>query len=83
MSCTNANDGRDASYIELTDENGELVPSLLFLNTEISDNWAEQNMMQILLSDAKISECHVWDNYAYQVTHGITLISSTLYIEKT
>ena len=31
MSCTNTLDGREGKYISLTDENGEPVPSLLFL----------------------------------------------------
>ena len=38
-------------------------------------------MMQILLSDARISESTIEDNYSVQVTHGITLISSTLIID--
>ena len=83
MSCTNQSDGRVARYIDLVDEEGELVPSLLFLNSEISHNWAIQNMMQIILSDAQISNCSINDNYSYQVTHGITLISSTMVVDTT
>ena len=31
----------------------------------------------------KLSECQIFDNYSLYVTHGITLISSTLFVEST
>ena len=70
-------------YIDLVNDEGELVPSLLFLDSEMTNNWAIQNMMQIILSDAHISNCSITDNYSYQVTHGITMISSSMIVDKT
>ena len=65
MSCKNLVDGRRARYIDLMNDEGQLVPSLLFLDSEMSYNWAIQNMMQIILSDAHISNCNIRDNYSY------------------
>ena len=59
------------------------MPSIQFLDSEISDNWATQNLMQIILSDALISNCTITDNYSYQVTHGITMIYSKLLMDTT
>lgn len=39
--------------------------------------------MQILLSDMSFDACDIFDNYAHQVTHGITLISSELTVRST
>lgn len=39
--------------------------------------------MQIILSDARMDNCTIFDNISYQVTHGITMISSKLIVDRT
>ena len=41
MSCKNVLDDRVANFVELTDSEDELVPSLLFYKSTIKDNWAQ------------------------------------------
>ena len=71
------------AIIPPTDANGKSLPNLRFYNSTIQGSFSIQNTLQILQSTIIISDCRLVDNYAKFVTHGITLISSTLYVEKT
>ena len=46
--------------------------SLQILDSEITYNWSEKNLIDILQSEMKISNCNILDNYSKYVTHGIT-----------
>jgi len=71
------------NYIELTDSTGEREANLGLISTFVKDNWAQQNLIHILLSTMVIDGCKMDDNYAQYVTHGITLISSKLEVKAT
>lgn len=51
--------------------------------TEIKGNFSRQNLIHILLSSMIIEKSTMSDNYAIFVTHGITLISSELWVQTT
>lgn len=80
MSNKNTVDSGDYTLIPRKD-GADLLPSVRFKESEITGNWAIQNLMQILLSDMSFENCQIYDNYAHQVTHGITLISSELIVK--
>ena len=69
-----------SQFIPLRDDNGELLPSLRFNMTDIKGNFSKQNLIHILLSSMIIEKSTLSDNYAIFVTHGITLISSQLWV---
>ena len=50
---------------------------------DIKGNFSRQNLIHILLSSMMIQKSTLSDNYAMFVTHGITLISSQLWVETT
>ena len=67
----------------MRDKDGNLLHSLRFKSCDIYKNWSRQNLMQILLSSMKITNCDVRNNYAKFVTSGITMINSNLVVEST
>ena len=55
-------------------------PAIRFEDCRIKDNFSQANLIHILLSSMEIRRCEITDNYALTVTHGVTLISSRLYV---
>ena len=69
--------------IPLYSETGTPLEALRFTRSNIHDNFATANTIQLLLSSMQISDCEMYDNYAHYVTHGVTLIQSQLLVKST
>lgn len=54
----------ELGVVQVIGEEGQIEPPLGFVNTLVEENWAESNLIHILLSEMLIRDCEMVNNYA-------------------